>query len=155
MSASTPLDDWRFLIGNWRGESEGGQFGVKGKIEGTVTFSYEPSALYISGTSENRSEGHLVNKHISVLFYDGVEKKLKRKTFFSYGFVDNEVEFRRTKNEIIFDVVHEPFQKQYKGTRFRSILKRYSSKRIGTGIEIARDGEDYKRFGETILDKVE
>jgi len=90
-----------------------------------------------------------------MLFYDGVENKMRRKTFFSYGFVDNEVECSRTKNEIIFDVVHEPFQKQYEGMRFRSVLKKYSNNKIGTGIMIAKVGEDFKRFGETVLEKVE
>lgn len=49
----------------------------------------------------------MLNKSISILFYDDVEKKFRRKTFFSYGFVNNEMECARTKSEIKFDVTME------------------------------------------------
>ena len=74
MSGSSPLDEWKFLVGTWKGKTEASQFGQKGIIEGLVTFSCEPSALFIMGTGENRSEGKLLHKRISILFYDNVEK---------------------------------------------------------------------------------
>ena len=69
------------------------------------------------GTGENWSEGKLLNKSISIFFYDGIGKKFRRKTFFSYGFVNNEVECARTKNEITFDIIMEPLPKQFEGTK--------------------------------------
>ncbi len=107
MTSKSPLDEWKFLVGTWKGKAEGGHVGVKGPIEGACVFSYEPSAMFITATGENRSEGQLLNKSISILFYDDVEKKFRRKTFFSYGFVNNEMECARTKSEIKFDVTME------------------------------------------------
>ena len=154
MSASSPLDEWKFLIGTWKGKTEGSQFGVKGKIEGFVTFSCEPSALFIMGTGENRCEGKLLHKSVTILFYDNVEKKFRRKTIFSYGFIDNEVESERTENEIRFNVTHEPLQKQYEGTRFRSFMRKISDRKVAMGLEIAKEGKEFKQFGESIIEKV-
>jgi hypothetical protein len=153
MSASSPLEEWRFLIGTWKGKTEGNQFGVKGVIEGVVTFSCEPSESFIMGIGENRCEGRLIHKSISILFYDDVEKKFRRKTFFSYGFIDNEVECARTKNEIKFEITHEPIQKQYEGACMRSSLRKISDTKIATGSEVAKEGKEFKRFGEEIFDK--
>jgi hypothetical protein len=127
---------------------------VKGTIEGVVVFSCEPSALFIMGTGENRSEGKLLHKSISILFYDSVEKEFRRKTIFSYGFVDNEVECARTENEIEFDVTHEPLQKQYKGTCWRSFIRKIADKKVAMGLEIAKEGKEFKQFGESIIEKV-
>jgi hypothetical protein len=153
MSASSPLDEWRFLIGTWKGKAEGGQFGVKGTIEGTGVFSCEPSEMFIMVTGENRCEGRIVNKSISILFYDDTEKKFKRKTFFSYGFVNNEVECARTKNEIRFDITMEPLPEQYEGTRFRSFIKKISDTKIALGMEVAKEGKEFESYGESILEK--
>lgn len=154
MSEKSPLDDWRFLIGTWKGKANGGQFGVKGTIEGVVVFSCEPSAMFIMGTGENRSEGQLLHKSISLLFYDSIGKKFHRKTFFSYGFVDNEVECASTKNEIEFDVTHEPLPKQYEGTRWRSFMRKISDTKVAMGLEVAKEGKEFEQFGESIIEKM-
>ena len=154
MSEKSPLDDWRFLLGTWKGRAEGGQFGVKGMIEGVVVFSCEPSAMFIMGTGENRSEGQLLHKSISMLFYDSGGRKFRRKTFFSYGFVDNEVECARTESEIKFDVTHEPMPKQYEGTRWRSFIRKISDTKVAMGLEVAKEGKEFKPFGESIIEKV-
>ena len=92
---------------------------------------------------------------VSVLFYDGVTKKFRCKTFFSNGFVNNEVECGRTKNEIRFDIVMEPLPKQFEGTKWRSFIRRVSDTKIAMGLETARDGKEFKPYGESILEKQE
>lgn len=82
MSSVSPLKDWNFLVGAWKGKAEGGQFGQKGIVEGTAIMSSEPSALFIMATGENRSEGQLLNRSISILLYDDAESKFKRKSSF-------------------------------------------------------------------------
>jgi len=154
MASSSPLDGWRFLIGAWKGKTEGGQFGEKGVIEGTAVFSCEPSESFIMGTGENRCEDRLLNKSISILFYDDGDKKFRRKTFFSYGFVNNEVECTRTKDMIRFDITTEPLSKQVgPGMRWRSTLRKISSTKIATGLEMAKPGQEFKSYGESILEK--
>lgn len=155
MSASSPLDDWRFLVGTWKGKAEGGQFGVKGVVEGFGVFSCEPSEMFIMATGENRCEGRLLNKSVSILFYDDTEKRFRRKTFFSYGFVNNEVECARTNNEIKFDIIMEPLPKQFEGTSFRSFIRKISDTKIAMGMEVTKEGAELKNYGESILDKVE
>lgn len=153
MASKSPLDDWNFLVGTWKGKTEGSQFGIKRTIEGVGVFSCEPGDMFIMATGENRCDGQLLHKSISILFYDDVAKKLKRKTFFSYGFVHDEVEYARTKNEIKFDITYEPLPKQYEGTRWRSFIRKISDTKIATGLEVAKEGEDFKRYGESILEK--
>jgi hypothetical protein len=153
MSATSPLDEWRFLIGTWKGKAEGGQFGQKGTVEGIAVFSCEPSAMFVMATGENWCEGQLLNKSMSILFYDDVEKRFRRKTFFSYGFVNNEVECARTKNEIRFNISMEPLPKQFEGTCWRSFIRRISDTKIAMGMEAAKEGKEFKPYGESILEK--
>jgi len=152
MKAASPLDDWRFLIGTWKGTAKD-EFGEKGVIEGVAVFSYEPSDAFITVTGENRCEGRLLNKSIGILFYDSRAQKFKRKTFFSYGFVNNEVEYARTKTEIKFDVETEPLPKEFEGTRWRSFIRKISENKIATGLEVARGSGEFKKYGESILQK--
>ncbi len=111
--------------------------------------------MFIMGTGENRSEGQLLNKSVSVLFYDGLTRKFRRKTFFSYGFVNNEVEYARTKNEIRFDIVMEPLPKQFEGTKWRSYIRRISDTKIAMGLETSRNGKEFRPYGESMLEKQE
>ncbi len=154
MSKQNPLDEWRFLVGTWKGKTAPGQFGAKGAIEGLVTFEFEPSSLFISAREENKSEGQLLNKNISILFYDVAEEKFKRKTFFSYGFVNNEVECSRTNEEIKFDIRMEPVARQYEGVRQRSYIKKFSERRIAAGLEFSKGREAFTKFGEAVFEKV-
>lgn len=88
-----------------------------------------------------------------MLFYDVAEKRLKRKTFFSYGFVNNEVEYSRSRDRIKFDIVMEPLPKNFEGTRWRSFMKKISDNKITMGLEVAKGGEEFKKYGETTLVK--
>jgi hypothetical protein len=151
---TSPLDSWKFLIGEWKGESKTEkEFGEKEKIEGTATFTLDPSDRFITSKGETWSAGKLVNKSISSMFYDDAEQKFKRKTFFSYGFVNNEVEHSRSESEIKFDVTMEPAQKQFAGTQWRSFIRKISDTKIAVGLEMAKEGEPFKTYGEEILVK--
>jgi hypothetical protein len=87
----SPLDDWGFLVGEWKGETKD-QYGEAETIKGTAVYSLDPSDSFIMEKREAWSGNRLVNKSISLMFFfDGAEQKFKRKTFFSYGFVNNEV----------------------------------------------------------------
>ena len=151
---TSPLDGWRFLIGEWKGESKTErEFGEKGKIEGAMACTSDPSDKFIMSKGESWSAGQLVNKSISILFYDDAEQKFRRKTFFSYGFVNNEVECSRDKSEINFDVTMEPMPKQFKGTQWRSFIRKISDSKVIVGLEMAKQGEAFKSYGEEILVK--
>jgi len=152
MSLSSPLDEWRFLIGEWKGKAEN-QFGEKGIVESTVVFSLEPSERFIMARGESRCEGRLLNRAISLLFYDKAENRFRRKSFFSYGFVNNEVEYARSKDEIKFDVDMEPMPKQFEGIRWRSYMRKISETQIAMGLEMAEKGKDYKSYGETVYSR--
>ncbi len=152
LAGVSPLDGWRFLIGTWKSRAED-QFGEKGVVEGTTIFSYEPSESFILARGESWCEGRLLNKGLSLFFYDGAEGKFKRKSFFSYGFVNNEVEYSKSENEVRFDITMEPLPKNFEGTRWRSFIRKISDSKIALGLEAAKQGEDFKSYGETILTK--
>ena len=153
MSAEKPIDKWKYLIAEWKGMSEG-QYQEKGEIQSTVTFSLEPSDRYIMGLAESRKNGELVNKSISFMFYDETEKKFRRKTVFSYGFVNNEVEYESTSDEIKFDVIVEPDHPGFIGLKWRSYIRKISDRRIVMGLESAKMGEDFTCYGKTVYEKV-
>lgn len=129
-------------------------FGQKGEVEGKAVFSCDPGDFFIMGVGENWCEGHLLHKDISILFYDDGENKFMRKTFFSYGFVNNEVECERTNDTIKFDITTEPISKQVgPDMLWRSTLRKISDTKIATGLEMAKPGQPFKNYGESIIEK--
>jgi len=122
-------------------------------VEGITVFSCEPSESFIFAKGENWCEGRLLNKSISLFFYDAAEEKFKRKTFFSYGFVNNEVEYSKSESEIMFDINMEPLPKNFERTRWRSFIRKVSENKIALGLEAAKQGEDFQSYGETVLAK--
>jgi len=149
---ASPLDDWKFLVGEWKGETKD-QFDEKEVVRETAIYLLEPGERFITGRHEAWSDKGLVNKSISLMFFDGAQKKFKRKTFFSYGFVNNEVEYFRSENEIRFVIVMEPVTKNFQGTRWRSFIRKISDEKIAVGLEAAKEGEEFKSYGESILTK--
>jgi hypothetical protein len=152
LSASSPLDEWRFLVGTWKGSVKG-EFGEEGVIESVVTFSLEPCERFIMAKGESHCEGRLLNSSISLLFYDKAADKFRRKSFFSYGFVNNEIGHHRSSSEIRFDITMEPLPKQFEGTRWRSFIKKLAENKIALGLETAEEGEEFKSYGETVYTK--
>ena len=153
MTSPSPIENWHFLVGKWKGHSPG-DFGGEGEIVTTDTISLEMDGKFIMFKNEVRREGKLEHKSIGLLFCDVRNKKFLQKTFFSYGFVNNEVEYSSSETEIRFDVVSEPTPQAFDGTRWRSYIIRVSDDEIRTGLEMAKEGEDFVSYGETILKRV-
>lgn len=151
MSSSSPLDEWLFLLGEWKGaSSEPGEFGEKGIVESSHVFSLELDGRFIMGKHESWCGEQPVNKSISLLYYDPDEDRFRRKYAFSYGFVNNEVEYSRTDDALHFEVEMEPFPKYFQGARWRSFINKVSEDEVHLGLEVDR-GEGFQRFGVTVL----
>ncbi len=148
MSLDNPLDNWRFLLGKWRGESKD-KYGGKGVIVTIAAFTEQPSDKFIMGMLEATKEGQLENRSTSMMFYDQEQGKFLRKSFFSYGWVNNEVEFHSSENEIRFGVVIQPPPKSFEGMRWRSFIKKFSGTRVILGLEVAKGDDEFKEFGAT------
>ncbi|MFQ5831552.1 MAG: hypothetical protein ACE5H4_02520 [Candidatus Thorarchaeota archaeon] len=150
---STPLDTWHFLVGEWKGYSKD-QFGGEGVIETSNIFTLEMNARYLMSIHEARREGKLENQSMALMFYDSRNKRFLRKTFFSYGFVNNEVEYESSDTEIRFDIISEPTPEQSDNTRWRSYIRKISDDEVRMGLEVARDGKEFENYGETFLTKL-
>lgn len=150
---SSPLEDWYFLIGEWQGQSKD-EFGGEGVIETTESYTLEVNGVYIVGKIRVVRNGKLEHESLSLMYYDKRNKKILRKTAFSYGFVNNEVEYERTNDIIRFEVVPEPVPQAFDGMRWRSYIRKISDKEIRDGLEFAKDDEDFTSYGETMVKKV-
>lgn len=62
---------------------------------------------------------------------------------------------RENENEVKFDVTMEPLPKRFEGTRWRSFIRKISDTQIAMGMEIAKEGTEFKNYGESTLVKVE
>ncbi|MHA2065688.1 MAG: hypothetical protein ACXABY_15030 [Candidatus Thorarchaeota archaeon] len=153
MSSENPLEAWKFLVGKWKGQSKD-QFGGEGSIETTTVFTLEIRGKYIMSRNESRKDGKLENQSIGMLFYDIRNKRFLRKSFFSYGFVNNEVEYHSTENEIKFEVVSEPTPQAFDKMRWRSYIRKVSEDEIREGLEAAKEGEDFVSYGEDVMKRV-
>lgn len=109
------------------------------------------SDKFIMSTDETWCAGKLVINSVSIMFYNDAEGKFERKTFFSYGFVNDEAECLRSDNDIKFDVTMKLLQKQFAGTRWRSFIRKISDDEVAVGLEVAKEGELFRLYGEEIL----
>ena len=154
MNSGTPLDEWLFLVGDWRGKSSEGQFDEEGVVESTAVFSTVLRQGFLMCNHEARNKDRVIHQSISILFFDKIAKIFRRKSFFSYGFVNNETEFTRSVTEIRFEITFEPIPRQFEGTRWRSYIRKISETEIAEGLEVAKGEGDFKLYGETRLKKV-
>ncbi len=145
---SEPLKKLAFLLGDWRGRSED-QFGEKGVIESTFSFTQDPSDHFIAARGESWKEGKLVNRGLSFLIFDPNIGKYVRKSIFSYGWVNNEV--GEWKNDrLVFDIISIDGEPEFfKGLRWRSFIHKYSENEIGSGLEVAKKEEPFRLYGES------
>ncbi len=153
MTSERPLDDWLFLIGEWKGRSED-EFGGEGVIETSSVFTLELGDNVIHGKQESVRNDAIENQSISMMFYDKRNKKFIRKTFFNYGFVNNEVEYERSETKIHFDVILEPTPQAFDKMKWRSYIRKVSDDEIRMGLEVAKPGEDFTSYGENVLVRV-
>jgi len=135
-------------MGHWKGTAEN-EFGEEGVVESTHVFSAELGEKFIAGKHEAWNSGKLVHKAASFLYYDPRTDKFRRKDIYSYGFVNNEVEYARSDEEIRFEVASEPSPKQFEGIRWRSYIRRISDSKIAMGLECAKGEGEFELFGET------
>ncbi len=156
MTAENPLKDWIFLIGKWKGRStDEEEFGGDGFVETMTDYSLALDGNFIKGKYEAVRNGVTEHQSLSIMFYDKRNKKILRKSFYTYGFVNNEVEIERTDSLLRFDIVMEPVPQAFDGLKWRSYIKKISDKEIRTGLESAKSGESFSPYGETIMVKVE
>jgi hypothetical protein len=137
-------------VGTWRGASKD-QFGEEGVVETIATYALEPGDHFLTARGSALGEGRVLNRSLSVMFYDPRLSKFRRKTFFSYGFLNDEVEYERMDREIRFDVAVEPNMKPFEGTRWRSFLRKDSDQAIATGLEAAKGGGPFELYGTVVL----
>ncbi len=154
MNSGTPLDEWLFLVGDWLGRSSEDQFDEEGVVESTAVFSIVLGQGFLMCNNEARCKNRVIHRSISILFFDKIAKLFRRKSFFSYGFVNNETEYTRSATEIRFEIMFEPLPRQFEGTRWRSYIRKLSETEIAEGLEVAKGEEEFKLYGETRLKKV-
>ena len=153
MKNKSPLTDWHFLLGTWKGTAEG-QYNVVGQITSTIEFTLELNGTCLMAKHEAWTGNQFVNSSIGLLFYDQLTNRFLRKVLFSYGWVNNDVEYTRSASEIRFETTSEPLPPQFQGIRWRSYIKKLSDTEIALGLESAKDGGNFTVYGETVFQKI-
>ena len=154
MPSPEQLKKLDYLIGTWKHRSEN-QFGEQGVIEGVGEYAHDPSEMFIVNSGESRSNGKLVNRAVSYLLWDNNIQKYIRKSFFSYGWILNEIGDLHDKR-LVFDVVSIDGEPDFfKGTKWRSFIQKYSDNEIGTGLEVAKGNGPFTLYGETRAKRVQ
>ena len=150
---ASPLEEWKFLIGKWKGKTIY-QLNDEGNITSKYEFKLEPSEKFIHSKHEAHNKDGLVNKSLSYLYYDSNDNKFKRKSIFSYGFINNEIEYFHDDNSIHFEIKIEPLPTGFEGIDWRSYLKKISETEVVAGLELRKEGEQYKTYNEAQLLKL-
>jgi hypothetical protein len=63
------------------------------------------------------------------------------------------VEYLRNEKEIRFDITMEPLSKSFQGTRWLSFIRKIFEDKVAVGLEVAKESEEFKSYGETIMTK--
>jgi hypothetical protein len=93
-------------VGEWKAAAVGdGEFGEEGVVEGKHIFTEVLGGKFIMGAHESWEGERYVHDSIDFMYYDPGSDRFLRKSAFSYGFVNNEVEYYRNERVIRFDVV--------------------------------------------------
>ncbi len=125
------------------------QFGERGVIESIFRFTQDPSDHFIASRGESRKEGKLVNTGLTYLMHDTNIGKYVRKSIFSYGWILSEVG-EWNNDRLVFDIVSIDGEPDYfKGLKWRSFIHKYSENEIGSGLEVSKNGEPFRLYGET------
>jgi len=155
MSTQSKLNDWLFLVGEWKGKGKLETVTEEtGTIDSTATFTLEMGGTAIMGIHKATQGNKIVNQSIGILFYDVLNETFRRKSFFSYGFVNNEVAYESSPQEIRFTVESEPLPSQFKDLRWRSYITKATPTTILLGLEQAKKGGDFQLYNETRLEKI-
>lgn len=153
MKKKSPLTEWYFLIGKWKGTAEG-QYNMVGQITSQIEFTLELNDMCLMAKHEAWQGDQFVNSSIGLLFYDQLTNRFLRKVLYSYGFANNDVEYQRSSSEIRFETTTEPLPSQFRGLRWRSYIKKLTDTTIALGMESAKKGGDFKSYGETVFQKI-
>ena len=149
------LESWMFLEGKWKARAvEENSFGEEGVVEGDNEFKVDLGGKFITGRERSYRGDTEVHTLLTVMFYDEEAKLLRRKAFFSYGFVNNEVEIESSDGFVRFQITMEPITEFFKGTVWRSYIKKVSDDVVLEGLESSKDGVEYTLFGETRMERV-
>ncbi len=155
MSTQSHLANWLFLVGEWKGSGKLEQAANHVEpIETIATFTQEMGGTAIMGVFKSTQSGKIINESIGILFYDVLNETFRRKSFFSYGFVNNEVAFASTPQELWFTVESEPIPPQFKDLQWRSYIIKMSPTTIRLGLQQSKKGRDFQLYNETTLEKI-
>jgi hypothetical protein len=147
------LDRLEFLLGSWKGRAEN-QFGEKGILEETLNCTHEPSEHFLQLKGENRKNGKLLNKAVMFITYDSGIGKYVCKRIWSMGFVENGVGGWKDPDTLQFQIKFDSEPAFFRGTLWRSFIRRYSDDEISTGLYTAKKGQRYKLYGEAKFHRV-
>lgn len=155
MLTDSKLAAWEFLVGEWKGQSKLETVaGDAGLIDTTATYTIELGGKAIMGVHKATQGDKIVNQSISILFFDVLNDTFRQKSFFSYGFVNNEVGYESSPQEIRFTVESEPLPPQFKDLRWRSYIIKISPTMIRLGLEQAKKDGIFQLYNETKLEKI-
>ena len=145
---SGALDKLRFMLGAWKGRAEN-QFGEKGVIESEYEVVQDPSDMFVTIRGESRSNGKLVNRAVTIIMFDRNIGKYVRKSAYSYGWISNEVG-DWDGDKLVTDFVSIDGEPGFfKGVKWRSYIRKISENEIATGLEVSKNGEPFKLYGES------
>jgi hypothetical protein len=139
-----------FLLGRWKGRTVD-QFGEKGTLESTMECTHEPSDYFVQLKGETRKKGKVLNRAVEFITYDSAVRKYVYKRIWSMGFIENGVGGWKGSDTLMFQIKFDSEPRFFRGTLWRSFIRRYGDDKIGTGLYTAKKGQRYRLYGETKL----
>ena len=144
------LERLEFLLGSWKGRSVD-QFGEKGTLESTLECTHEPSEHFVQLRGETKKGGKVLNRAVEFITYDPGVRRYVYKRMWSMGFIENGTGGWKDPDTLQFQIKFDSEPPFFRGTLWRSFIRKYSDNEIGTGLYTAKKGQRYRLYGETKL----
>jgi len=142
------LDRLDFLVGKWRGASTD-QFGEKGVIVSSLECVRDLDGRFLRLLGESTKDGALLNSAVTFITYSSREQRYISKRMWSYGFIENGEGTWEDDQTLMFRIRFDNPPPDFSGTLWKSFIRRYGPDEIGHGLYTAKEGDQYKLYGET------
>ncbi len=151
MSGLQRLD---FLIGRWEGRYAD-QFGERGTLESSLECTKELNGRFLQLRGATRRDGVILNQATEFITFDSKAEKYVSKKMWSYGFIENGEGKWEDDKTLMFQIKFDNPPSDFAGSVWKSFIRRYSGDEIGHGLYTAKEGEEYRLYGETRQNRVQ
>ena len=114
----------------------------------------ELDGRFLQLRGESRKDGAVLNRAVEFITFDSRAEKYICKRMWSYGFIENGEGGWEDNDTLMFQIRFDNQPAEFQGTLWKSFIRRHSNDEISHGLYTAKEGGQYRLYGETRQSRV-